>query len=60
MEFARAKDRAPIRYLQGKTAKRLDKLAEEGLKEYREGKTIDMDEYLKKNHSGLYAKYFKG
>ncbi|MBI2626068.1 MAG: hypothetical protein HYW69_00545 [Candidatus Nealsonbacteria bacterium] len=60
MEFARAKEAAPVRYLRGRAAERLDKLVEEGLREHRGGRTIDMDEYLKKNHPELYAKHFKG
>jgi hypothetical protein len=30
----------PVFYLKGKEAKRLDRLVEDGLREYREGKTI--------------------
>jgi len=33
----------PAYYLQGKEAKKLDKLVEQGLKEYRSGKTIEAD-----------------
>lgn len=60
MEMARAKEMAPVRYLKGKAAKHLDALVENGLKEYREGKTISMDKYLKENYPEIYAKHFKG
>ena len=33
----------PTYYLHGKAAKRLDKLVEDGLREYRDGKTIAAD-----------------
>lgn len=33
----------PTYHLKGKAAKELDKLVEEGLKEYKEGKTIEAD-----------------
>ncbi len=40
-EYQRLTERAiPEYYLTGKEAKKLDKLVEEGLREYREGKTI--------------------
>ena len=35
--------RVPEVYLTGRAAKRLDKLVEEGLREYKEGKTIAAD-----------------
>lgn len=41
-EYRELLERAvPTYYLTGKAAERLDKLVERGLKEYREGKTID-------------------
>jgi hypothetical protein len=46
---------APTYYLSGKEAEKLDKLAEEGLKEHREGKTIkagSIKEALKKYGRG--------
>lgn len=40
-EYHRLLEQAiPTYYLKGRAAERLDKLVEEGLKEYREGKTI--------------------
>jgi hypothetical protein len=40
-EYRRLAEQAvPTYYLKGKAADKLDKLVEEGLKEYREGKTI--------------------
>lgn len=40
-EYRKLCERAvPTYYLKGKEAKELDKLVEEGLREYREGKTI--------------------
>lgn len=51
-EYQKLLERAvPIYYLTGGAAEKLDKLAEKGLKEYREGKTIEADsltEALKK------------
>lgn len=37
--LARAAQAVPTYYLKGRTAERLDRLVEEGLKEYRKGKT---------------------
>lgn len=56
-EYQKLRERAvPTYYLKGKAAERLDKLVEQGLKEYREGKTVkarSLDEamkfYAKKN-----------
>ncbi len=43
-EYERLLERAvPTYYLTGKEAEKVDKLVEEGLKEYKEGKTISAD-----------------
>ena len=43
-EYQKLREQAvPTYYLTGKEAERVDKLVEEGLKEYKEGKTISAD-----------------
>lgn len=49
----------PTYYLTGKAAKDLDKLVEEGLKEYHEDKTVSYKSFLKKEYPRLYKKYGK-
>lgn len=51
--------RIPTYYLTGKAAKDLDKLVDEGLKEYREGKTVSYKSFLKKEYPRLHKKYGK-
>ncbi|MEK9173584.1 MAG: hypothetical protein AAB594_03380 [Patescibacteria group bacterium] len=60
-EYQRLVDssRVPTYYLTGKAARDLDKLVEEGLKEYREGKTISYKSFLKKEYPRLHKKYGK-
>ncbi|MDO8574262.1 MAG: hypothetical protein Q7R86_01390 [bacterium] len=53
------KNNVPTYYLTGKAAKDLDKLVEEGLKEYREGKTVSYKSFLKKEYPRLYKKHGK-
>ncbi len=54
-QYRKLSERAvPTYYLKGKAAEKLDKLVEQGLKDYREGKTISarsLDEAMK-----IYAK----
>lgn len=57
-EYEDLKSRAvPRHYLTGKAAKRLDRLAENGLKEYKAGKTETLDSFLEREYPRLYQKY---
>ena len=47
----------PSVYLKGRAAKRLDKLMEDGLREYREGKTEPLGSFLKREYPKLHRKY---
>ncbi len=42
---------APVFFLKGNSAKRLDRRASEGLKEYHKGKTESLESFLKKEYS---------
>lgn len=46
----------PIFFLKGKNAKSLDKRVDEGVKEYRKGKTETLELFLKKEYPELHKK----
>lgn len=47
----------PAYYLTGKAARKLDKWVNDGLKEYRAGKTESLESFLKREYPSLYKKY---
>lgn len=57
-EYEEMKSRMiPIIYLKGKSAKQLDKRVEEGMREYKKGKTESMEAFLKREYPGLHKTY---
>jgi len=58
VEYEDLKARAiPQYYLAGKKANKLDSLVEEGLREYKAGKTESWESFLKREYPRLYKKH---